>query len=63
MELQNTQVESKDKIKKKMVSFLIPEPILDTITDIENYEERSRSAILMRLVKRGLKSYDYESVV
>jgi hypothetical protein len=61
MEVQNTHVE-KNITKKKMVSFLIPEPILDTIADIEREEERSRSSILMRLVKRGLKNYDYQSL-
>jgi hypothetical protein len=48
------------KVKKRMVSFLIPEPILNTITDIENFEDRSRSSTIVRLVQRGLKTYPFQ---
>jgi hypothetical protein len=64
MEGQNNQIEVKDKDKKKiMVSLLMPTPILDSVDDIGVFEERSRSATLVRLVKMGLKSYDYQRVV
>jgi hypothetical protein len=62
MDTQNTHVESKDK-KKTMVSLLLPTPILDSVDDIGSFEERSRSSTLVRLVKMGLKSYDYERAV
>jgi hypothetical protein len=62
MEEQNTKIDHKDK-KKIMVSLLMPTPILDSVDDIGVFEERSRSATLVRLVKMGLKSYDYQRVV
>lgn len=47
-------------IKKKMISLLIPTPILETIDDLGISEDRSRSAMINRLVQTGLKSYDYK---
>ena len=46
--------------KETMVSFLLPNPILETIDDIGNFEERSRSSTIRRLVQSALKSYDYK---
>lgn len=47
------------KKDKTMVSCLMPTPILDCIDDIGSSEDWSRSYTLVRLVKRGLKNYDY----
>jgi metal-responsive CopG/Arc/MetJ family transcriptional regulator len=46
--------------KETMVSFLLPTPILETIDDIGQFEERSRSSTIRRLVQKALKSYDYK---
>lgn len=50
----------KVKIKKEMVSCLMPEPLLNTINDIGLYEDRSRSSTILRLVQRGLKTYQFD---
>jgi metal-responsive CopG/Arc/MetJ family transcriptional regulator len=49
------------KPKETMVSFLMPTPILETIDDIGQFEERSRSSTIRRLVQTALKSYDFKS--
>ena len=46
--------------KETMVSFLLPTPILETIDDIGQFEERSRSSTIRRLVQTALKTYDYK---
>ena len=44
--------------KEKMVSFLLPIQILDTINDIRfNEGQSSRSSVIRKLVNSGLKNY------
>ena len=43
--------------KEKMVSFLLPIQILDTINDIRfNEGQSSRSSVIRKLVNSGLKN-------
>ena len=44
--------------KEKMVSFLLPTQILETINDIRlNEGQSSRSSVIRKLVNSGLKNY------
>lgn len=44
--------------KEKMVSFLLPIQILETINDIRfNEGQSSRSSVIRKLVNSGLKNY------
>ena len=47
-----------DYQKEKMVSFLLPTQILETIDDIRYQEgQSSRSSVIPKLVNSGLKNY------
>ena len=47
-----------DYQKEKMVSFLLPTQILETIDDIRYQEgQSSRSSVIRKLVNSGLKNY------
>jgi metal-responsive CopG/Arc/MetJ family transcriptional regulator len=44
--------------KEKMVSFLLPTQILESINDIRlNEGQSSRSSVIRKLVNSGLKNY------
>ena len=44
--------------KEKMVSFLLPTQILESINDIRlNEGQASRSSVIRKLVNSGLKNY------
>jgi metal-responsive CopG/Arc/MetJ family transcriptional regulator len=47
-----------DYQKEKIVSFLLPTQILETIDDIRYQEgQSSRSSVIRKLVNSGLKNY------
>ena len=47
-----------DYQKEKMVSFLLPAQILETIDDIRYQEgQSSRSSVIRKFVNSGLKNY------